>query len=66
MITAEDVKSIIKKLPEKEFVKLRNWILERDWEKWDKEIEEDSKKGLLDFLIKEALEEKQKGKLKDL
>jgi len=66
MISVEEIKSIIEKLPKREFIELRNWILEKDWEKWDKEIEEDSQKGLLDFLIEEALEEKREGKLKDL
>ena len=38
----------------------------KDWEKWDKQIEADSKSGKLDFLIAEALEEKEKGTLKEL
>ena len=66
MVSVEEIKSIIEKLPEREFIEIRNWILEKDWEKWDKKIEEDSQKGLLDFLIEEALEEKREGKLKDL
>ena len=45
-------------MPKEDFYKLRDWILERDWEKWDREIEEDSKSGKLDFLIKQALDEK--------
>ncbi|OAQ20031.1 hypothetical protein [Thermosulfurimonas dismutans] len=66
MISVEEIKSIIEKLPEREFIELRKWILEKDWENWDKKIEEDSRKGLLDFLIEEALEEKREGKLKDI
>ena len=66
MISVEEIKSIIEKLPEREFIELRNWILEKDWKKWDKKIEEDSRRGLLDFLIEEALEEKREGKLKNL
>ena len=66
MVSVEEIKSIIEKLPEQEFIEIRNWILEKDWEKWDKKIEEDSQKGLLDFIIEEALEEKREGKLKDL
>ena len=38
----------------------------KDWDKWDKQIEADSKSGKLDFLIAEALEEKEKGTLKEL
>ncbi|HHI96608.1 MAG TPA: hypothetical protein ENJ96_02015 [Thermodesulfatator atlanticus] len=66
MFSVEEIKAIIEKLPERDFIMLRKWILEKDWEKWDKEIEEHSRKGLLDFLVEEALEEKRAGKLKDL
>jgi len=66
MISVEKIKSIIEKLPEREFIELRKWIIEKDWENWDKKIEEDSRKGLLDFLIEEALEEKREGKLRDI
>ena len=38
----------------------------KDREKWDRQIEADSKSGKLDFLIAEALEEKEKGTLKEL
>ena len=34
--------------------------------KWDRQIEMDSESGKLDFLVKEALDEKHMGKLKDL
>ena len=53
-------------LPETEYKQLRQWFNELDWEKWDREIEADSDAGKLDFLIAEALEEKEKGTLKDL
>ncbi len=66
MLSVEEIKNLIERLPEKDFFDLRNWILERDWEMWDKKIEEDSRKGNLDFLIEEALEEKKKGMLRDL
>ena len=45
---------------------MRRWFSERDWEKWDRQIEADSESGKLDFLIKEALDAKAKGKLKRL
>jgi hypothetical protein len=34
--------------------------MERDWEEWDKQIEADSKAGKLDFLAKEAMDEKRR------
>ncbi len=48
----------IESLSNHEFARLRDWIIERDWEKWDRQIEEDSKTGKLDFLTEEALKEK--------
>ena len=53
-------------LPETEYKQLRQWFSELDWKKWDQEIETDSEAGKLDFLIAEAIEEKEKGTLKDL
>jgi hypothetical protein len=41
-------------------------LSEKDWERWDKEIEADSEAGKLDFLVREALEAKTKKILKDL
>jgi len=66
MLTIEEIKSAIEKLSVQEFIELRNWIIERDWGKWDKEIEKHSRQGLLNFLVEEALEEKRTGKLKQL
>jgi len=66
MITVEEIKKAIASLPEKEYVSLRKWFSEKDWEKWDKKIEKDSKAGKLDFLIEEALNEKKIGRLRDL
>ncbi|MFQ5685348.1 MAG: hypothetical protein ACE5GV_01680 [Candidatus Scalindua sp.] len=66
MSTVGEIKEAIETLPEKDYVKLRQWFSEKDWEKWDKQIIADSEAGTLDYLIKEALEEKSKGKLKEL
>jgi hypothetical protein len=66
MVTVEEIKSAIKLLPDNDYIRLRNWILEKDWEIWDQKIKEDSKEGKLDFLINEALQAKEKGNLTDL
>ncbi len=62
----EEILTSIESLSREEFARLREWFYERDWDRWDREIEEDSKSGKLDFLVKEALDEKAKGKLKEL
>jgi hypothetical protein len=60
------IKKAIESLPEEDYGQLRRWFADKDWEKWDTRIEEDSNSGKLDFLLKEAFEERQQGKLKDL
>jgi tRNA A22 N-methylase len=58
MYRIEEIKSAIEKLPKNEFMQLRKWLLEKDWQQWDEEILKDSEEGKLDFLIEEALEKK--------
>ena len=62
----EEIKAAIKGLPGPEFVELRKWFSERDWQMWDHELEADSKGGKLDFLVQEAFDEKHQQRLKDL
>jgi hypothetical protein len=52
----------IEKLTPAEFAELRNWLLERDWENWDRQIERDSASGKLDHIFDEARDAHQKGK----
>ncbi len=66
MLEVDEIKSVIDALPEEDYVELRVWFAEKDWELWDKQIEGDSLSGKLDYLIEEAFEEKIQGKLRDL
>ena len=66
MAKISDIQSAIESLSEEEYARLRQWFSERDWAKWDRQIEADSTAGKLDFLVNEALDEKRKGKLKDI
>ena len=66
MTKVEEIKAAIESLPEEEFIRISQWFSEKDWQEWDKQIVQDSESGKLDFLIKEAIDEKDKGKLKDL
>ncbi len=66
MSKVDQLKSAIESLPEDEYVEFRQWFSERDWQRWDEKIEEDSKSGRLDFLIEEAIDQKAKGKLRAL
>jgi hypothetical protein len=60
------IKKAINALSEDEYSQLRQWFTEKDWRKWDREIEADSASGKLDFLVREASDEKSKGKLRNL
>jgi len=66
MPKVEEILSLIESLPKEEFGRLRDWFYERDWERWDRQIEEDSESGKLDFLAKGALDEKAGGRLKEV
>ena len=56
----------IEALPEPDYVHLRRWFSERDWQKWDDQVQEDAAVGRLDFLVREALEGKADGTLEEL
>ncbi len=66
MSIVNKIMSEIESLPPREYMKLVHWFSERDWDKWDMEIEEDSNSGKLDFLFEEASQAKINNKLKDL
>jgi hypothetical protein len=65
MSKVEEIQGAIESLSEAEYIRLRKWFSERDWEKWDGQITSDSESGKLDFLVREAREEKAKKKLRD-
>lgn len=62
----EEIQAAIEALPQESYSQLRQWFSERDWEQWDQEIVADSNKGKLDFLVREALDEKAQGNLREL
>ena len=66
MSKIDELKAEIERLPSEEFAEVCRWLSEKDWERWDKEIEADSGDGRLDFLVREAQHEKAQGTLKDL
>ena len=42
-------------LADDEFAQLGRWIADRDWERWDEQLEADAELGRVDFLLEEAL-----------
>jgi hypothetical protein len=62
----EQLKTEIEMLSDEEFERLRRWFAEKDWVRWDKQLEEDVAAGKLDFLLEEAKKAKQEGTLQEL
>ena len=66
MATVSELQKAILGLSEAEYTELRRWLLDEDWERWEREFEEDVLAGKLDALAAEALEAKTKGELEAL
>ncbi len=66
MTTVSELQKAILGLSEAEYTELRRWLLDEDWERWEREFEEDVHAGKLDFLKGEVEQAKREGKLKEL
>ena len=66
MTTVSELQKAILGLSEAEYTELRRWLLDEDWERWEREFEEDVRAGKLDALAAEALASKAKGELQAL
>jgi hypothetical protein len=62
----EAIEQQIQGLSRTEFAEIREWILERDWDRWDAQIEQDVAAGKLDKLIAESQEDYQSGRSREL
>jgi len=47
MTRVETIELEVQSLSQEEFEELREWILKKDWQKWDQQIEEDAAAGSL-------------------
>jgi hypothetical protein len=56
------IKDEIRQLPAQDFNRLRDWMLTCDARVWDKQIEEDVRRGVFDGLAQTALQEGSRGK----
>ncbi len=66
MTTVQEIEQAIEQLPGDQFSELHDWIVEKDWEKWDKQIDRDSAAGKCDFLVDEALGDAKSGNTRPL
>ena len=60
-MTLDALKTMIEAVPETEFAQLRRWMADRDWERWDEQLEADVALGKLDFLLDDVSEAIQLG-----
>jgi len=66
MSKVENIEQEVQGLTPSELAAFRKWFLEFDAQVWDRQIEEDARKGKLDKLADEALAAHRAGKTKEL
>ena len=66
MTRMEKLEREIQKLSPEELADLRDWFRKYDAEAWDRQIEEDVRKGRLDGLAEKALASHKAGRTKEL
>jgi len=66
MTKLEMLEEEIKKLSAEEVAELRDWLLERDAEAWDREIERDAASGKLDEIFDKSVSDHRAGKSREI
>lgn len=66
MKNVEEIERAVDGLSDEEYGEFRQWFLERDWKEWDRQIALDSDVGKLDFLVREAAEDRTSRTVDDL
>ena len=66
MTGVTELQKAILDLSETEYTELRRWLRDQDWERWEREFDEDVRTGRLDALAADALRAKAKGDVRAL
>ncbi len=66
MAGVTELQKAILDLSETEYTELRRWLRDQDWERWEREFDEDVRAGRLDALAADALRAKAKGDVRAL
>ncbi|BAZ82088.1 hypothetical protein NIES73_33650 [Sphaerospermopsis kisseleviana NIES-73] len=66
MSTIEQIEAAILTLPPEQFQRLRQWILDIDYQRWDEQLEQDIADGKLEALAEEAIAEFKAGHFREL
>ena len=51
MTSVAEIQQAILELPENDYEELRRWLDELDWERWDRQIDDDEESGRVDRLL---------------
>jgi hypothetical protein len=65
-MSVTEIKEAVSQFSPEELREFADWFNEFQQDLWDQQIEEDSKAGKLDFLIKQAKKQYREGKCKEL
>jgi hypothetical protein len=66
MSTIEQIKTTILKLVPEEFQRLKQWFADVDYQRWDRQLEQDVTDGKLDALAEEAIAEFKAGQCREI
>jgi hypothetical protein len=66
MSTIEQIEAAILTLTPEQFQRLRQWILDVDYQHWDEQLEQDIAEGKLEVLAEEAIAEFKAGHCREL
>jgi hypothetical protein len=62
----EQIEAAILTLPSDDFDKLKVWLLNLDYQRWDEQLEQDIAEGKLDALADEAIAEFEAGECREI
>ena len=66
MSNLEQTKAAILSLPYNEFEKLKQWLLDLDYQRWDEQLEQDIAEGKLEAFAQEAIAEFETGHCREI
>ena len=66
MSNLKEIEKAILSLPSHEFEKLKQWFFDLDYQRWDKQIEQDIADGHLEAFAQEAITEFESGNSREL
>ncbi len=66
MSTLEQIEAAILTLPSEEFQRLKQWLSDVDYQRWDEQLEQDIADGKLDALAEEAIADFKAGHFREI